>query len=102
MDLYAVRLSADQRPVGLCWAESSAEVARHVDAHYGQDVDDYEFAIIIGGAAIFWDDPTGWRMGVKEPLTPEQEDDRETEVARGLRFFFGAGDDWLDFRRLPV
>jgi hypothetical protein len=96
MDLYAVRLIADQTPVALCWADSAAEVASYVDAHCGQYGEDYEFAIIVGGAAIFWDNPTAWRMGVKEPLTPEQEDDRETEVAKGLTFFLGASDDWLD------
>jgi hypothetical protein len=96
MDLYAVRLSADQTPVALCWADSTAEVATYVDAHCGQDSDDYEFVIVVGGAAIFWDNPTGWRIGVKEPLTPEQEDGRETEVANGLTFFLGASDDWLD------
>ena len=96
MDLYAVRLIAAQRPVDLCWAASPTEVAEFVDVYCDDDSDDYEFAIVVGSAAMFWNNPTGWRMGVREPLTLQQLNDRETEVAKGLTFFFGASDDWLD------
>ena len=96
MDLYAVRLIADQTPVALCWAGSPDEVAEFVDLCRDNVSDGYEFVIVAGSAAMFWNKPTGWRMAVKEPLTRQQLNDRETEVAKGLTFFFGASDDWLD------